>query len=192
MTTPGPFHGIMIDPPWPERGAGKVKRGADRHYRLLKTREEILHTVVTADAWNPAADCHLYLWTTNTYLPWGLWLMGALGFKYKTNWPWTKTGRAGLGQYARGKHELLLFGVRGHGYSACSLNQSGVRRKDIDTARLCQLPRVKNPETGKYIHSAKPPQARQLVEARTIGPYLEMFARGKAPDGWTFWGDQAA
>ena len=30
---------ILIDPPWLERGGGKIKRGADRHYALLKTRD---------------------------------------------------------------------------------------------------------------------------------------------------------
>lgn len=185
------YRAIVIDPPWPERGGGKVKRGADRHYRVLKTKPEILHAILASPEWRPHDDSHLYMWVTNNYLPWGLWLMDALGYSYKTNWPWTKPGRAGIGQYARGRHELLLFGTRGKGYAACSVNESGVRRKNIDTAWLVGAPRVVSAETGKIVHSAKPPQARELVEARSIGPYLEMFARGQAPDGWTFWGDQA-
>ena len=28
---------IMMDPPWLERGGGKIKRGADRHYPLMRT-----------------------------------------------------------------------------------------------------------------------------------------------------------
>jgi hypothetical protein len=28
------YRTIYIDPPWPERGGGKIKRGADRHYSL--------------------------------------------------------------------------------------------------------------------------------------------------------------
>ena len=27
---------ILADPPWPEHGGGKSKRGADRHYPLMK------------------------------------------------------------------------------------------------------------------------------------------------------------
>ena len=27
---------IYIDPPWEEKGGGKIKRGADRHYKLMK------------------------------------------------------------------------------------------------------------------------------------------------------------
>ncbi len=30
---------ILADPPWFERGAGQVKRGADRHYGLMRTSE---------------------------------------------------------------------------------------------------------------------------------------------------------
>ncbi len=30
---------IYIDPPWMERGGGKIKRGADRHYPLMKTKD---------------------------------------------------------------------------------------------------------------------------------------------------------
>jgi hypothetical protein len=29
---------ICADPPWAERGGGKCKRGADRHYPLMSTR----------------------------------------------------------------------------------------------------------------------------------------------------------
>lgn len=30
---------IYVDPPWMERGGGKIKRGADRHYKLMTTKE---------------------------------------------------------------------------------------------------------------------------------------------------------
>ena len=174
------FSGILIDPPWPERGSGKVKRGADRHYPLIKTKEEILRVIVTADCWTPADDCHLYLWSTNNYLPWAMWLMPALGFKYKTCLPWVKSGRLGLGQYFRGCHEMLLFGVRGKGYA---VKTDATIRSDV----LCGLPRPK--KDGKFVHSAKPEEVYGLVELRTEGPYLEMFAR-KSRDGWTSWGNE--
>lgn len=32
---PTKFRTILIDAPWPERGGGKIKRGADRHYPLM-------------------------------------------------------------------------------------------------------------------------------------------------------------
>ena len=30
---------IYMDPPWAEQGGGKIKRGADRHYPLMKTKD---------------------------------------------------------------------------------------------------------------------------------------------------------
>lgn len=46
------YRTILIDPPWLERGAGKIKRGADRHYPLLKT-DEIISTIKNSGVFNP-------------------------------------------------------------------------------------------------------------------------------------------
>jgi len=45
-------------------------------------------------------------------------------------------------------------------------------------------------ERGKPMHSAKPGEFYELVEAVTPGPRLELFAR-RARAGWDAWGDQA-
>ena len=51
------YHTIYADPPWKERGGGRIKRGADRHYPLMSTRE-----IMALDVRSIAApDCHLYL-----------------------------------------------------------------------------------------------------------------------------------
>ena len=71
---------IYLDPPWMERGGGKIKRGADKHYPLMKT-EDIMKLPI-----NKLADkdgCHLYLWTTNNFLPDALKCLDAWGFKYE-------------------------------------------------------------------------------------------------------------
>lgn len=31
----GKYRTIYIDPPWPERGGGKIKRGADKHSKTF-------------------------------------------------------------------------------------------------------------------------------------------------------------
>ena len=33
------YHTIYADPPWMERGGGRIKRGADRHYPLMSTKD---------------------------------------------------------------------------------------------------------------------------------------------------------
>jgi N6-adenosine-specific RNA methylase IME4 len=166
-----PWRTILMDPPWPEHGGGKVKRGADRHYPLVSCHN-MFPTIRLAEVWTPADDAHLYMWVTNNYLPQGLQLMASLDFRYVTNLVWVKD-RSGLGQYFRGQHELCLFGVRGQGYS--------VRTLVRDMSTVIGAPRKS--------HSAKPPEFHDLVEERSEGPYLEMFARAPRV-GWTTWGNE--
>lgn len=158
----------LADPPWRERGGGKIKRGADRHYPLL-TAPEIVRVMLTAPEWKPADDAHLWLWVTNNHLEEGLFVMRALGFRYITNAVWLKN-RIGLGQYLRGKHELMLFGVRG---------------------RLPALVRNRPTtfEARRARHSKKPDEAYELIEAISPGPRVEFFARSNR-DGWDAFGNE--
>lgn len=163
------YRTILIDPPWMERGGGKIKRGADRHYPLLKP-PEILAVILQSGVWTPAAGCHLYCWVTNNFVPTGIWLVEALGFRYITLLTWVKD-RFGLGQYFRGQTEQLIFGVRGS-QAAQTKNETTL----IDARR------------GR--HSAKPEEAYAKIERVSPGPRLEMFARTPRP-GWICWGNEA-
>jgi N6-adenosine-specific RNA methylase IME4 len=102
---------IMADPPWLERGAGQCKRGADRHYNLMKT-DDIISLIKSSPKYLPDESCHLWLWVTNNFLPDGLQVIDSLGFRYITNLCWVKD-RIGIGRYLRGQHELCLFAVKG-------------------------------------------------------------------------------
>lgn len=164
---------IAADPPWPEKGGGKIKRGADRHYPVLPVRD-IPRVMLLDPKWNPADDAHLYLWVTNNYFADGIRIAADLGFRYVTTITWVKD-RAGLGQYFRGQTEHMLFCVRGDGYAVRT------DRKDLTT--LITAPRGQ--------HSAKPQEAYDLIEARSRGPYLEMFARQKR-EGWDVMGNEVA
>ena len=104
----GRYATLYADPPWPERGGGKIKRGADRHYALMSVADISAMPFGEWAAWN----AHLYLWVTNNYLPAGLECVKAWGFRYVTMVTWVKD-RAGLGQYYRGRTEHCLFAVRG-------------------------------------------------------------------------------
>ena len=159
---------ILIDPPWNERGRGKIKRGADKHYNLLKT-DDIISIIKGSTVFTPADDCHLYLWVTNNFLEDGLRVMSAIGFRYITNLVWVK-GRFGLGYYFRGQHELLLFGVRGK-LKPLTKSQSTIIRAD------------------RLFHSKKPEMARLKIQCVSPGPRLEMFAREAAKE-WDSWGDE--
>jgi hypothetical protein len=113
----GEYQTLMADPPWLERGGGQIKRGADRHYPLMSTRDICLLPV---RQW-AGPNAHLYLWVTNNFLPDGLEVMAAWGFRYVTKIDWFKSSdpndaiaegsaldaadrdlQIGLGQYFRG------------------------------------------------------------------------------------------
>ena len=166
------YKAVVIDPPWRETGGGKIKRGANKHYKVL-TAPDIIKTICQSDVWNDIDDdAHLYLWVTNSFLPDGLKVMESLGFKYMTNICWSKN-HMGLGQYFRGKHELCLFGVKGRGFSS----------KTPDRTISSVI------EAKKTGHSRKPDAFYDLVEKRSLGPYLNMFAR-RSRNGWAAWGDE--
>lgn len=183
------FRCIQADPPWPEKGGGG--RGAQEHYPVIN-RAEILRAMVGAPCWRPAGDAHLWCWTTMSSLPDGLWLVDALGFRYVTHAVWVKTAptidmfgdpnpQIGIGQYLRGAHELLLLGVRGDGFAVRT------EARNIPSVIFAPAPRD---DDGQRIHSRKPEKAYQLIEARSHGPRLEMFARVARP-GWARWGNEA-
>lgn len=162
---------ILADPPWLERGGGKIKRGADRHYPLMKTRD--ICALPVSDL--ALADAHLYLWVTNNFLPDGLEVMRAWGFRYVTCITWAKD-KIGLGQYFRGQTEQCLFGVRGRpGYKTFN-------GKRCQGTTLIAAPRGE--------HSVKPARLRLMVERVSPGPYLELFARQAARPGWDVWGNE--
>lgn len=169
------FSTIALDPPWPERGGGKIKRGADKHYPVVPVKR-IPALVQTSGVFRPADDCHMYMWTTGTHLMKAGWVIDQLGFRYVTCVPWVKSDpRAGLGQYFRGKAEYLLFAVRGDGYA--------VRTAARNIEGLIMAARGR--------HSEKPEEAFELIERRSHGPFLEMFSRVDSDrPGWTHWGNE--
>lgn len=178
------YQTIYADPPWNEVGGGRIKRGADRHYPLMKTKD-----IKWLDV-NKFADknCHLYLWTTNNFLKDALEIMEHWGFRYITNIVWCKD-RFGLGYYFRGQHELLLFGTKG---------QLKPKHKDFSEPNRWsgtkQLPTTLTTPTTvihakRTTHSTKPEDFYTLIETVSHSPYLELFARRRR-ENWNIWGNE--
>ena len=165
---------IYADPPWPEYGGGKIKRGADRHYPLMSV-DAILQLGDRLQEHVDDSGCHLYLWVTNSHLVHGFRVMNRWGFAYKTTITWFKD-RFGLGQYFRGQTEHCLFGVRG--CLPYRVTADGKRAQGVTA--IC-APRI--------AHSAKPSEMRRVIESVSHAPRLELFARCKS-EGWDVWGNQ--
>lgn len=185
---------IYIDSPWPERGGGKSKRGADRHYPLMTVRE--IAALPIGDI--AAADAHLWSWATSNYLADAIYCGRAWGFRYIGCRPWVKaTWHAvgllpgplnpsdderlpeadavfpqapGLGQYMRCDAEFLLLFVRGK-----------AMMPDYKPRQTIYAPRGR--------HSAKPDCVRADIERMSPSPRIELFARGRH-EGWAAWGNE--
>lgn len=166
---------IYADPPWLERGGGKVKRGANRHYNLMKTVE-----IASLDFSNIVDEnAHLYLWVTNNFLKDAFSVIESWGFRYVTKITWVKARKVennqfklnnpGLGRYFRGLDEICLFCVKG----------SLPPRKPFRSVLIA--PRRK--------HSQKPHKMYDIIEQVSYPPYLELFARNKRRN-WGIWGNE--
>lgn len=175
---PKKYKTLYIDPPWQERGGGKIKRGADRHYDLMSLKDiEALPVASLADP----EGCHLYLWVTNNFLPHGLHLLKIWGFEYVTLITWMKD-RIGLGQYFRGLTEHCIFATTPKRLPyKYELQIDGSTKRAQGVTGFCE---------PKTIHSRKPAAMREMVERVSYGPRLELFARESFP-GWDCWGNEA-
>jgi N6-adenosine-specific RNA methylase IME4 len=161
------FGTILADPPW--QFINRTGKVAPEHRRLSRydTMDvEAICALPVAKVLETTA--HLYLWVPNALLPEGLQVLKAWGFDYKSNIVWHKLRRdggsdgRGVGFYFRNVTEILLFGVRG---------------KNARTQKLGRT-QVNYLGTRKREHSRKPDEQYDIIEGCSLGPYLELFARG--------------
>lgn len=172
LNTDKKYKTIYIDPPWEEKGGGKIKRGADRHYKTMTIDE--IGALPIREISDPDG-CHLYLWITNNFLEKGLTLIKKWGFEYITTITWFKD-RFGLGQYYRGITEHCIFAT----------SKKRLPYKIINNKRCQGVTGFYEPKT---IHSRKPSKMREMIESVSYEPRIEIFAR-QHYDGWDCWGNE--
>ena len=203
------FHTLAMDPPWVERGGGKIKRGADRHYPLVKTAD-LPGVVHGSDLFRPARNAHLWMWATNNKLEDALWLGAELGFTYKTNAVWVKTHGAehiadltaiAFDALREGEEvasllaELraamkLQIGLGQYLRGSHELLLFFTHGKGQDPSAWCghrDVPSVIRARRTK--HSAKPVEAYEMIERVSQPARVEFFAREQR-SGWTTWGNE--
>jgi N6-adenosine-specific RNA methylase IME4 len=158
FTEAGPFDVVVMDPPWPMR---KIIRKArpnqiafDYPVMPLDQIRAFWHAEM-ADKIKP--DCHLFIWTTQKYLPPALDMLARFGFGYDFPMIWIKPGGFqpwGLPQY---NVEFIVYGRRGapvftDGFEICN---AWPRRE----------------------HSRKPTEFYELIARITSGKRIDVFAR---------------
>ncbi len=157
---------ILADPPWRYGFSKSSSRKIENQYPTMSLSE------IQAYKFPANANSVLYLWATAPKLPEALAVMEAWGYEYKSCAVWDKI-KIGMGYWFRGRHELLLVGVRGR-FSPPSPN---LRRASIFAEKRGQ-------------HSKKPAIVYEMLE--TFYPAtkkLELFARNTRT-GWTAMGDE--
>jgi N6-adenosine-specific RNA methylase IME4 len=176
------FNVLLADPPWSYRNVktgGTMTSGAAAQYQTL-TLDDLCSLPVSRVA---RADAVLFLWATVPLLLEAMTVLTAWGFEYKTTIVWDKAhedmfgevreSKLGMGMWFRGQIELLLLGVRGA----------------VAPFRTAQRNVIRS--AGRK-HSAKPEEARRIIEAATASMpdrrLLELFARDRV-DGWTSHGN---
>lgn len=167
------YRTIVADPPWAigQTGFtfhGGVNRPSFVPYPTMHVDE--IAAMPVADLIH-ADGAHLYLWTTNRFLPDAFRILEAWGFTYSTTLVWAKAVRGWMPGGAFPSHaEFVLFGRAG--------NLATEARAD---RQVFEWPRG--------AHSAKPEAFLDLVETISPGPRLEIFARRARLD-WHVWGNE--
>ena len=151
---------IVVDPPWDIKLISlKVRPNQKAMPYKTMTLNEIKSLPI-----NDLADehCHIYLWTTMSYLPKAFDVLQSWGFKYNCLLTWDKTdGFCPFG--FKWTTEFCLFAIR----------KQPLKKIGIKTIF----------RENHTIHSRKPQTFYNIVEKVSYPPYLDVFGR-RLRHGW--------
>ena len=128
-----------------------------------------------ADIQLPATDAHVFLWTTQKYLPPALDVMKKWGVRYICSFVWHKNGGVQPFNLPQYNCEFALYGRIG---------------KPTNFTSTKAFPLAFYAKRGA--HSEKPEEFYEMVRRATegIGPRIDMFNRRKI-EGFDGWGNEA-
>ncbi len=172
----GKYDCIVIDPPWPMQKIERVVAPNQTSEQvsfdyptmaeaeLIAFGDDVLKAIL-------AEDCHIFLWTTQKFIPMALRLLEKWGLHYVLTMVWHKTGGFqpfGLPQY---NCEFVIYARRGSPRFIGSKNF------------FCCF------EGQRREHSRKPDEFYETIRRVTDARRLDMFSRGEH-EGFDQWGNQ--
>jgi N6-adenosine-specific RNA methylase IME4 len=164
------YRTILIDPPWAQGMLGKYKKTRHKRPDNLPYATMSLEQIAALPISQLAEEgAHLWLWTTNAFLPAAFRLIEAWGFTYLSPVVWIKP--SGFGNYFISRTQFLIFAY----FRKCQFRKARYR------------PNVLFAPSRK--HSQKPECSYQLIEEVSDPPRLELFARSRRA-GWQAWGNE--
>lgn len=162
---------LYVDVPWQEDRVWDAETGSDKGYPYPTMPLEEIKALCAGDASPAADDAVLFFWTTGNRWDIAIDVIRAWGFEYVSRITWDKVN-PGTGRWVIDQSEDLLICKRGN--PPCPFE--GTQPRSVYAEK-------------KADHSAKPAHFRAVIDRMFPGvPKLELFARGKPPRGWTFWG----
>jgi len=153
------FHTIVIDPPWPiqkiDRDITPKQTGFDYPTMTIEEIEKFNIQQIIGE------NCHIYLWTTQKYLPCSFAILEKWGFSYIFTMVWHKSGGFQPFNLPQYNCEFVLFGKKG-----------SLPFMDLKNFFCCFNGKRRE-------HSRKPDEFYDLVERVSPAPRIDIFSREK-------------
>jgi len=166
----GQYNTIIIDPDWPidKIHRDMIPQGKDLEYGEKRTSLEAIKNLKM-----PASEnCHLFLWTTQKYLPMSFEILKGWEFKYIFTMVWCKTGGFQPFNLPQYNCEFAVYGRIGS-------------PKFLETKSFFTCFHGKRRE-----HSRKPKEFYDLIRRVCPEPRINIFSREQI-EGFECWGDES-
>ena len=164
----GKYDVIVIDPPWQIEKIEREVRGNSTAFDYPTMTELELESLTLPVAKN----CHVWIWTTQRFLPMAFRLVPKWNLRYVCLFVWHKNGGMQPVKLPQYNCEFVLY-CR-HGVPKFSSTKK---------FKLCN-------RWDRKGHSEKPKEFYEMVERVTTGKRLDMFSRREIK-GFETWGNEA-